>query len=204
MRREKGSALITVILVVLVLTMVGLAALYYMTIEDTISGNDRYQKEALYLAEVGLRAGEARMAGIGVAQINSLLTYVNANNSPPPGSPIPLLTQATGYQYLGAVLTDAGNQPLYNISITYTTEGGPRTGHYSVYVRNNPNDTAGSWTDDRDGRVDVIASGVVTSPSGAIVAQKVLSEEFFLGSAQGSTLGPQKGGYSSGQNVQQF
>lgn len=199
MKEERGSALITVILVVLVLTMVGLAALFFMTVEDTISGNDRLQKEALYLAEVGLRAGETRMATVGVAQITTLLQYSNPNNQVPP-----LLRDATGYQYLGTVLTDTSNQPLYSVAVTYTTEGQPRVGYYSVYVRNNPNDTAGSPTQDADGIIDIVSSGVVRTPNGDVSAQKVVSEEFFLGSAQGSTLGPQKGGYQSGQNVQGF
>ena len=58
MRNQKGSALITVVLVVFVLTMVGIAALFFMSTEDRISGTDRLQKAAFYAAETGMRWGE--------------------------------------------------------------------------------------------------------------------------------------------------
>lgn len=203
MNAQRGSALITVILVILVLTMVGLSIMLYMSIEDTISGNDRFQKEATYLAEVGLREGEAKMATTGVAQITTLLQYSDANNQVPP-----TLDQCTGVQYLGTVLTDASNSPLYNKTIAYnvtsSNTGGDRTGYYSVYVRNNKTDTAGSPTIDQDGFVDIIAVGNVKDTSGRITYQKILAEEFFLGSANNASLGPQIGGSSASTNAQSF
>lgn len=189
MANERGSALVTVILVVLVLTMVGLAALLFMTVEDTISGNDRYQKEALYLAEVGLREGELRMGDPPGGGIDELLQYTHAAND------VPLsLDDCVGYQYLGTVLTDTAGQPLYNVAVQYMGAGGSvdRTGFYSVYIRNNRQDGAGSATLDADGYVDILSVGTVQDPNGRILFQKILAEEFFLGQA-GSGQVLQKG-----------
>ena len=66
MRHEKGSALITIVLVVFVLTMVGIAGVLYMTVEDRISGNDQILKGALYAAENGLRRGERIITDEGI------------------------------------------------------------------------------------------------------------------------------------------
>lgn len=201
MFREKGSALVTVILVVLVMTMVGLAAMLFMTVEDTISGNDRYQKEAFYLAEIGLRAGESVLSSVGVSQITTLLQHNDTHNQIPviwPGD-------AKGFTYLGTVLYTPTNTAMYMVPVAYSsTTGLPRTGYYNVYVRNDRMDTAGSATIDANGRLDMIAVGVVQGPSGNVQYTKILEEEFFLGSAQGSTLGPQIGGYQSNQNVQSY
>ena len=41
MNSERGSALIIVVLVVFVLTMVGIASVMFMTMEDRLSGNDK-------------------------------------------------------------------------------------------------------------------------------------------------------------------
>ncbi len=203
MNAQRGSALITVILVVLVLTMVGLSIRLFMGIEDTISGNDRYQKEATYLAEVALREGEAKMATVGVAQITPLLQYSNANNQVPP-----TLAQCQGTQYLGTVLTDSSNSALYNKTIAYnvtsSNSGGDRVGYYSVYVRNNKQDYAGSPTIDQDGYIDILGVGTVKDTSGRIAYQKILCEEFFLGSANSGTLGPQIGGSSAGTNAASY
>jgi Tfp pilus assembly protein PilX len=192
MRTEKGAALISVILVVFVLTMVGLAVMLFMNIEDTISGNDNRQKEALYLAEIGLRQGEQKIAATGTSQITSLLQYSNAHNQVPPS-----LSQCTGTSYLGTVLTDTSNQPLYMIKTTYSpgvTGVGAGFGYYSVYVRNNRQDPSGSVTIDHDGYVDLVSQGILLDANGNIQYQKILSEEFFLGSTGGA------GGPTIGQN----
>jgi len=201
MKCEKGSALITVILIILIITTVGLAGMLFMNIENTISGNDRYQKEALYLAEVGLKAGEAKIAQIGVSQITGLLQYSNANNDIPPS-----LDDCTGVDYLGTVLTDTSANPLYNIPVHYNTGAsgsGDRTGYYSVYVRNNKRDSAGSPTIDADGYIDIISVGMVKDSSGNVKFQKILSEEFYQGKAT-SGKGGQIGGSTANTNTQEF
>jgi hypothetical protein len=89
-RSLRGSALISVLLVVLVLTVVGLGVAYFMQVEDKLSGNDRTMKTSFYAAEAGLKAGEA-WVNTGFQQAGSYLylgQLVNTSNtsySPPGG-----------------------------------------------------------------------------------------------------------------------
>jgi len=210
MPKEKGSALITVILITLVLTMVGLAAMLFMSVEDTISGNDRYQKEALYLAEVGLRAAEAKCASLPIdetvidAQLGYPDTYLTR-----PGN----LDECRGYQHPGVALTSitgasAGNgyigtTPLYMQAVRYNPTGATqdRFGYYSEYVRNNPEDTAGSATLDRDGIVELVSIGTVVDAQGNIKYEKILAEEFNIAaSASGEWSGVHGGILQKGMN----
>ena len=55
----RGSALVSVILVLLVLTIVGVGIAYFTSMEDRLSGNTRIAKAGFYAADAGLRRGEA-------------------------------------------------------------------------------------------------------------------------------------------------
>ncbi len=187
MRQERGSALITVILVVFVLTMVGIAALFYMTTEDRISGTDKLQKAAMYAAETGLRWGEKSLvdqAKVNANYIGTALTHPSANNLDVPGG-----------GYLGIPLTDPTvvgevlDQPLPS-----GNEGYQAT--YSLYVRNNVEDTTNSATVDGDTRVNLISVGLIQTGSGQTV-RKVIEEQMFVGGTGGEG-GPQKGGNTGG------
>lgn len=188
MRRESGSALITVILVVLVLTMVGLAAMFYMNVKDTMSGNDRYQKEALYLAEIGLRQGEAVILGTATSSLTGLVAgHGNSNDEIPPTlADCTGLVDSHGNPNLGAVIYNNGS-PLWQVPYYYNATGtnptGDRVGYYTVYARNNKLDNSGSSTIDSDGIVDIIAIGIVEAPGGAVKYTKILEEEFNLAGA---------------------
>ena len=57
--KERGSALVSVILVLLVLTIVGVGIAYFTSMEDRLSGNTRIAKAGFYAADAGLRRGEA-------------------------------------------------------------------------------------------------------------------------------------------------
>ena len=59
MMRARGSALVSVILVLLVLTIVGVGIAYFTSMEDRLSGNTRITKAGFYAADAGLRRGEA-------------------------------------------------------------------------------------------------------------------------------------------------
>ena len=75
--RRRGSALITVILVVLVLTVVGLGIAYFTSTEDKISGNAKMSRVGFYAAEAGLRQAEALVTNFTSAlggNASSLLT----------------------------------------------------------------------------------------------------------------------------------
>ena len=57
--KSRGSALVSVILVLLVLTIVGVGIAYFTSMEDRLSGNTRITKAGFYAADAGLRRGEA-------------------------------------------------------------------------------------------------------------------------------------------------
>jgi Tfp pilus assembly protein PilX len=51
---EKGSTLLISILILLLLTVIGIAATNTSTIEILISGNDKFAKKAFYAADGGI------------------------------------------------------------------------------------------------------------------------------------------------------
>lgn len=212
MREERGSALITVILVVLVLTLVGLAALVYMGMEDRISANDRLSKEALYAAEVGLRQGERALATqlTGGNSITMLLSRPNDSVATPAVTPavpqVPAAQTMAAYDlaHLGTYLYDAsGTAPLANQAISYDTPSGTTVdnrAYYSLYLRNNPDDYTGTPTQDQDAKVVLISVGYIQGGGGNIVAVKIVAEGFNLGSQ--FALGGQADWNAGGTNAQ--
>lgn len=190
MRNENGSALITVILVVLVLSMIGVAALVYMSVEDKVSGSDRLQKEALYAAETGIRAGETALGaqlnlGKSVKQMLAMGTSGIVTPGVSPGVPVfPLSQTGAAYdaQHLGTYMYDSsGAAPLANQPIPYMTLGGATDNSrafYSVYIRNNPEDTSGTPTVDVDGRIQLVSAGYVSDRNGGVLAVKIVAEGF--------------------------
>jgi len=53
LREEKGMVLITALLIMLVLTLIGMAAIMNSTVEINLSRNERLQKEAFFVADSG-------------------------------------------------------------------------------------------------------------------------------------------------------
>jgi len=170
MRAERGSALITVILVVFVLTMVGIAGVLYMTMEDKLSGNDKLTQTALYAAEMGLRVGE---------------TQVRSAMSLPAGADGLLTGSTVSYDPPGGGYTAVSLGTLYYQQPVALPTGVPGTVTYSLYVRNNGEDPApASATHDNDLKINLIAVGTVSGPSGRSIT-KVLEEQMFIGGAGG-------------------
>ena len=176
MNREKGSALITIILVVFVLTMVGIAGVLFMTMEDRLSGNDKLQQAALYASEDGLRQAESLVsdaASNSSTALNQMLSPVTTNPSlvPPGGgyAAVPLVLNGTSY---------------YNVAVPQPS-GVSGQATYSLYVRNNEDDPApATATKDTDQKINIIAVGTVSDPSGKGIT-KILEEQMFLGGAGG-------------------
>lgn len=170
MNRERGSALVVIVLVVFVLTMVGIAGVLYMTMEDRLSGNAKLTQEALYAAEIGLRAGESQVGATcatGSPAITALLT--GSTTYQPPGAGYLSYSLGTSYQ---------------NVSVPMPS-GARDAATYSIYVRNNIDDLAGSsQTSDADQRINIIAVGTVNDPTGRGIT-KILEEQMFVGGAGG-------------------
>jgi len=224
-KQERGVALIMVILVLLVLTVLGITAVMLMTQEDRISSRQDMQKAALYAAEAGLRHGEAVYTN--TAYGNSLLTAFLTHT---PSSvitaaapdPIPSHPPLWDNRHLGTYLTEfpgsAGEIPPEIVNreilqrLDVTNSFSRFRAYYTLYVRNNPEDTdpAGNQSplQNFDPRLRLISVGFVTDPNGVdssgnarVLAVKILEEEFtWSGSPQASSA--QKlmnaGGTSSG------
>ena len=58
-QRQKGAALVTALIMLLVLTLIGITGIQTITLEEKMAGNLQDQNLALQAAEAGLRGGEA-------------------------------------------------------------------------------------------------------------------------------------------------
>ena len=187
---EKGSALITIVLVVFVLTMVGIAGVLYMTVEDRISSNDKLVQAGLYAADAGLRRAEQVVFDAVTndpAALGTMFTRTSTvpNLNPPGGgyAGIPLLDPATATEMHAVPI----HQPAGVVDRV----------QYSLYIRNNQDDTSRSETVDGDNKANILAVGQVVDPSGRVLAEKILEEQMNLGGA-GGLGGPQYLGNQSG------
>ncbi len=180
---ERGVAIITVVLILLLLTVLGLAASMMMTQEDTTSSRMDQQRAALYVAEAGLRRGEDVLHGVQYTNINlnNLINYTSTTATVAAQPPVPQ-RPANRHDFtltkLGTYLTtvpgggiELSNQPL----ISGTSGTGGRRAFYSVYVRNNPEDT--SPTVNSDPIIRLISVGWIAQ-DGRPLAVKILEEEF--------------------------
>ncbi|MGE5716286.1 MAG: PilX N-terminal domain-containing pilus assembly protein [Acidobacteriota bacterium] len=215
--RERGSALVSVILVLLVLTIVGVGIAYFTSMEDRLSGNTRITKAGFYAADAGLRRGEALlvevinldatacgMPGVSQARLTTLLT----GRTPPilkvPGGGydaevLDLSTlPAAAVTCLGGNAKDA--RAYLNIPIP------PPAGisvvdrvSYSLYLRNNVDDTQGTDTLDTDSIVNLVSVGTVQLAAGVVVT-KIIEEQLVL-TAGGGAVGGQKDVNAGGTNT---
>jgi len=219
-KQERGIALIMVILLLLVLTVLGITAVMLMTQEDQISSRQDMQKAALYAAEAGLRHGE--MIFGNTTYTNAALTAfvshaASSTITMAAPDPIPVQPAPWNINHLGTYLTEAAGSAteVVNHEISQLPDGINRfyriRAYYSLYVRNNPEDTdaAGVQTPliNHDTRLRLISVGFITDPNGVdgggnarVLAVKILEEEFnwsgFVGGEDPQKLGD-PGGTSS-------
>ncbi|MBW1720251.1 MAG: hypothetical protein JRJ43_11985 [Deltaproteobacteria bacterium] len=82
---EKGSALVLSVLILLLLTIIGIAATNTSTIEILISGNDKVHKMAFHQAEGGTEVGiELLEQNISLAGFTTPNLYLNITPGMPP------------------------------------------------------------------------------------------------------------------------
>lgn len=202
MNRQRGAALITVLLVMLVLTALGIAISLIMTSEDRISSRQDLQKLALYAAEAGLRRGEETLIGFTVDQATGLLQYTSATleawrESPTPPQH-PNFTDLASWDglHLGTYLRTGNGTELSNIPVVLTGAKGLPV-FFSVFVRNNPTDPSKQPTVNSDSVIRLVAVGWVASsadPNAPFAARgvravKILEEEYsFEGQSSPSTM----------------
>ena len=200
---RRGSALIIVVLVVLVLTVVGLGIAFFASTEDRTSGNVRMSRVGFYAAEAGLRQAEALVTNFATTggDVSTLLSGSGSDIYNPPGGGRP------------AFLLKFGSTSYRNVVLTQNL-GDPSTrAMYSLFIRNNQDDLRGTDNVDNDRKINIIAVGqmVLVDGSGDVIVDgagnptigitKVLEEQIETnpeGSAAATQKGANTGGTSSG------
>ena len=208
--KNRGSALVSVILVLLVLTIVGVGIAYFTSMEDRLSGNSRISKASFYAADAGLRRGEAVLAGIANLPSGCPVTLTNLLST---GSTPTLNVPGGGYPAIPLDLTGLSTfaclnplgiaqQKFYNLAVPVDA-GTPVVDRatYSLYVRNNVDDASGSATLDADGIVNLVSVGTVTLTAGTTMT-RILEEQLLL-TLGGSFAGPQKSMNAGGTGTAQ-
>ena len=214
-RQPRGSALVSVILVLLVLTIVGVGIAYFTSMEDRLSGNTRIAKAGFYAADAGLRRGEALLnevinleqATCGVQSLSLILAARTGADYPVPGGGYPakvldlstlpapavacLGVDARAYGPPGSAFEVSIPQPA-SVSVVDKVS-------YSLYLRNNVDDAPGTDTLDTDNIVNLVSVGTVLLPAGMVVT-KIVEEQLLLTTGGGST-GGQKDVNAGGTNT---
>lgn len=205
--RERGSALVSVILVLLVLTIVGVGIAYFTSMEDRLSGNTRITKAGFYAADAGLRRGEALLNEVinldPTACGAQTLSLVLAARTPPvlkvPGggydAQVLDLSTISNVACLGTDRKAYLNVPIpppVGVSVVDQVT-------YSLYLRNNEDDAQGTDTLDTDNIVNLVSVGTVQLAAGVVVT-KIVEEQLLLSSGGGST-GAQKDVNAGGTNT---
>ena len=214
-RQRRGSALVSVILVLLVLTIVGVGIAYFTSMEDRLSGNTRMAKAGFYAADAGLRRGEALLT--------KFINMPAATCGSPPGAPLTLTqllaarTAPTrnvpggGYDAQVLNLSTFNNTPpclgvvdavAYYPGVLIPAPTGVAVVDrvtYSLFLRNNVDDAQGTATTDGDNIVNLISVGTVQLATGVVVT-KIVEEQLLLTTGGGST-GGQKNVNAGGTNT---
>ena len=211
--RERGSALVSVILVLLVLTIVGVGIAYFTSMEDRLSGNTRIAKAGFYAADAGLRRGEALLNEVinldptacAIPPASTLvLSALLANRSVAPVLNVP----GGGYVALPLDLTTIstpaclGTDRKAYLNVPIPPPAGVSVVDqvaYSLYLRNNEDDAPGTDVLDTDSIVNLVSVGTVQLAAGVVVT-KIVEEQLLLSSGGGAT-GAQKDVNAGGTNT---
>jgi hypothetical protein len=207
MMKTRGSALVSVILVLLVLTIVGVGIAYFTSMEDRLSGNTRITKAGFYAADAGLRRGEALLGEVinldpatcGAQSLSQLLTARSAPVLKVPGGGYDAqvfdLSTISTAGCLGAdrrAYLNVAIPPPASVSVADQVT-------YSLYLRNNVDDAQGTEVVDTDNIVNLVSVGTVQLAAGVIVT-KIVEEQLLL-TVCGGTSGGQKNVNEGGTNT---
>lgn len=200
---ERGSALVSVILVLLVLTIVGVGIAYFTSMEDRLSGNTRIAKAAFYAADAGLRRGELALsdtAGLVSTCAPITLTQILSTGATPalnvPGGGYPAIPlDLTTFNQAGCLLPADQiqflNIPIPVVAATPVVDRAT----YSIYVRNNVDDASGTATTDGDGIINLVSVGTVQLVAGTSMT-RILEEQVML--SVGGAFGSSQKGLNAG------
>lgn len=187
--RQQGSALLLVVVILLVLSGLGMAMLALTDNDrETVAWNN-HVKDALYVAEMGLRVGEGILTSSPSSNADAILQHVSVASTNVVSPAVPVFPQSPAEYttanlgtYLVVGATELANRP---VPLPASPTGKPlANAFYSLYVRNNPSDVAvadnnplTSATEDDDLKINLIAVAWVAR-AGRVLAVKILEEEF--------------------------
>jgi len=114
---QQGFVLVVALILLLVLTILGLAAAQSTSLEERMAGNYRNNTLAFQAAEAGLRAAESCISS-GVAACGGFAANANGVYLFNPGAPPPPSTATTPLWNVANFWATAGN------TMTYTTASG--------------------------------------------------------------------------------
>jgi hypothetical protein len=179
---RRGSALVAVLLVILVLTVVGLGVAYFAQVEDSLTGNARTLRAAFFVAETGLRKGELVLQNVvnDKVDVTTLLTC-GACATPP------LPPTGFGWPWSAVILNyidpeDLAFKEFSNVVVPLPGNVVDR-GTYSIYIRNNSEDEGGAAVD-KDKMVVLVSVGQIRGLGGRFYT-KILEEEIATGTLGG-------------------
>lgn len=211
--RQRGVALITVILVLLVLTVIALAASTMMTQEDRTAARMELQKAAFYAAEAGLRRGEEVLLSLRLADMTDLLQYQSTTD--PIGirsehirHPEGAYANTWDVTHLGTILRAQGTGGIeladQVVPITGVGLDPGRVARYTLFVRNNPEDSRppGDPQVNADSRIRLISVGVITTGNDRPLSVKILEQEIDYGRIQQSPHAQKLGDAGGTSSVQ--
>ena len=203
--KQRGSALVSVILVLLVLTIVGVGIAYFTSMEDRLSGNTRISKAGFYAADAGLRRGEdllKKVVNMPTACGSPTLSQILANRT---GTALKVPGGGYDALVLDFSLFDNGATCLNGDALAYGSVLIPAPAAvvdrvtYSLYLRNNVDDAEGTAVVDKDNIVNLVSVGTVQLAAGVIVT-KIVEEQLLL-STGGPSTGAQKDVNAGGTNT---
>jgi PilX N-terminal len=218
--KPRGSALVSVILVLLVLTIVGVGIAYFTSMEDRLSGNTRIAKAGFYAADAGLRRGEALLTKfinlpldpcVPLALRPSWNSTVLSQLLALPSTESILSVPGGGYgakvldfsrldpTFSTPGCLDADYQKYKDVQIPASTASVVDRVRYSLYVRNNVDDAQGTDVSDGDSIVNLISVGTVRLATGLTVT-KIVEEQLLL-SIGGGSVGGQDNQNAGGTNT---
>lgn len=206
--KARGSALVSVILVLLVLTIVGVGIAYFTSMEDRLSGNTRIAKAGFYAADAGLRRGEALLnefvnlesATCGAPTLSLLLAARTGSPLKVPGGGYDaLVLDLSTLPVAMAACLGVDARPYKDVTIPAPSVSVVDQVTYSLYLRNNTDDALGTDVADGDQIVNLVSVGTVTLAAGVLVT-KIVEEQLLL-STGGASTGAQKNVNAGGTNT---
>ena len=158
---EKGAALVTALLVILLTTLLGIAIHYMATTSFTISINERNNTEAFYIADAGIAHATALIAKVPGSKYSAVLQS-GGNSAPDTGDELSI-PPVTGL-WSESESIPAGNFDSGGI----TGFGANGEGRYFVSVRNDtaPGETP---TTDSNGILIVTSNGIGRGSANATI-----------------------------------